>query len=227
MADLTPKVITELPELTSIPDTAAFAVSSGGSSRRTLWSTIKSAFVRRTVTGDAYMGADYTQGYVIMFWQNNADNTQRYGLVVSKTFIGLWDSNANNWVWRTPLMSQALGAWQIEQGGTGANNAADARASLSATAEFNMPTQTNAGSTKQNLTNILIAVRDRMVSENVGTCVFRCIITGATVFSGYAAIWSGGNVVSGMAIGAETAFRFRIAVNSDIVAIAQLNETVI
>lgn len=42
MADLTPKVITELPELTSIPDTAAFAVSSGGSSRRTLWSTIKS-----------------------------------------------------------------------------------------------------------------------------------------------------------------------------------------
>ena len=42
MADLTPKVITELTELTSIPDTAAFAVSSGGSSRRTLWSTIKS-----------------------------------------------------------------------------------------------------------------------------------------------------------------------------------------
>lgn len=132
MAELTPKTITELPELASIPDTAAFAVSSGGSSRRTLWSTIKSAFVRRTVTGDAYMSADYTQGYVIMFWQNNADNTQRYGLVVSKTFIGLWDSNTNNWVWRTPLMSQALGAWQIEQGGTGANNAADARANLQA-----------------------------------------------------------------------------------------------
>lgn len=42
MADLTPKTIGELPELTAIPDTAAFAVSSGGSSRRTLWSTIKS-----------------------------------------------------------------------------------------------------------------------------------------------------------------------------------------
>lgn len=41
MAELTPKVITELPELTSIPDTAAFPVSSGGASHRTLWSTIK------------------------------------------------------------------------------------------------------------------------------------------------------------------------------------------
>lgn len=131
MADLTPKVITELPELTSIPDTAAFAVSSGGSSRRTLWSTIKSAFVRRVLTGgDAYISADYAQNHVITLWQGNEDNTQRYGLVVSKTFIGLWDSNANNWVWRTPLMSQALGAWQLEQGGTGANNAADVRANL-------------------------------------------------------------------------------------------------
>lgn len=133
MAELTPKTITELPELASIPDTAAFAVSSGGSSRRTLWSTIKSAFVRRVNTsGDAFLSADYAQNQPITLWQANADNTQRYGLVVSKTFIGLWDSNANNWVWRTPLMSQALGAWQIEQGGTGANNIATARANLQA-----------------------------------------------------------------------------------------------
>lgn len=228
MANLTPKTITELPELASIPDTAAFAVSSGGSSRRTLWSTIKSAFVRRANTsGDAFLSADYAQNQPITLWQANAGNTERYGLIVAKTYIGLYDSINNTWVWRTPLIPQVLSAWQIEQGGTGANNAADARASLSATAEFNMPTQTNAGSTKQNLTNILIAVRDRMVSENVGTCVFRCIITGTTVFSGYAAIWAGGNVMSGMAIGADIAFRFRIAVNSDIVAIAQLNETVI
>lgn len=133
MADLTPKTITELPELASIPDTAAFAVSSGGSSRRTLWSTIKRAFVRRANTsGDAFLSADYTNDQPITLWQSNPDNTERYGLVVAKTYIGLYDSINNTWVWRTPLIPQVLSAWQIEQGGTGANNAADARTNLQA-----------------------------------------------------------------------------------------------
>lgn len=131
MAELTPKTITELPELTSIPDTAAFAVSSGGYSRRTLWSTIKSAFVRRAVTGgDAFLNADYANNQPITLWQFNADNTERYGLVVSKTFIGLYDLNNTSWAWRTPLMTQLLGAWQIEQGGTGATTAEAARTNL-------------------------------------------------------------------------------------------------
>lgn len=140
MAELTPKVITELPELTSIPDTAAFAVSSGGSSRRTLWSTIKSAFVRRVLTGgDAFLSADYANNQPITLWQANAGNTERYGLIVAKNYIGLYDAINSTWVWRTPLIPQALNAWQIEQGGTGANNAADVRANLQA-AQIIIPT---------------------------------------------------------------------------------------
>lgn len=76
MAELTPKVITELPELTSIPDTAAFAVSSGGSSRRTLWSTIKSA-----VFASLTAASNYTiNGVTFVF--------RKYGRVVVCTTIG-------------------------------------------------------------------------------------------------------------------------------------------
>lgn len=131
MAELTPKTITELPELTAIPDTAAFAVSSGGSSRRTLWSTIKRAVVRRAVTdGDAFLGANFSNEQPLTLWQSNADNSEQYGLIVSKTYIGLYDAINSTWVWRTPIMSQSLGAWQIEQGGTGATTAATARTNL-------------------------------------------------------------------------------------------------
>jgi hypothetical protein len=131
VAELTPKTITELPELTAIPDTAAFAVSSGGSSRRTLWSTIKRAVVRRAVTdGDAFLGANFSSGQPLTLWQSNADNSEQYGLVAAKTYIGLYDAVNSTWVWRTPLMSQNLSTWQIEQGGTGATTAASARSNL-------------------------------------------------------------------------------------------------
>ena len=75
MAELTPKTITELPELTSIPDTAAFAVSSGGASRRVLWSTIKSII----------FGSLSAQAYVI-----NGVNFifRRYGKIVVCTTDG-------------------------------------------------------------------------------------------------------------------------------------------
>lgn len=162
MADLTPKVITELPELTSIPDTAAFAVSSGGSSRRTLWSTIKSAFVRRAVTGgDAFLSADYANDQPLTLWQANADNTERYGLVVSKTYIGLYDAINSTWVWRTPLMADSVSAWGVGQGGTGATSASGAR--------------DNLGITTQNveqLTNDYLNVT--VVRNNAGMKFIRC-----------------------------------------------------
>lgn len=43
MADLTPKTIGELPEATSLSVSDAFPISSGGASKKTLWSTIKAA----------------------------------------------------------------------------------------------------------------------------------------------------------------------------------------
>ena len=175
MAELTPKVITELPELTSIPDTAAFAVSSGGSSRRTLWSTIKSAFVRRAVTGgDAFLSADYANNQPIVLWQVNTDSTEQYGLVVSKTYIGLYDAINSTWVWRTPLMSQSLGAWQIEQGGTGATTAAAARSNLEVPSIHDL---TSAQSYAINGVNfifrrygkIVVCTTDGAVTEEVST----------------------------------------------------------
>ena len=162
MAELTPKVITELPELTSIPDTAAFAVSSGGASRRTLWSTIKSAFVRRAVTGgDAFLSADYANNQPITLLQSNADNSERYGLIVAKNYIGLYDAINSTWVWRTPLMTQPLGAWQINQGGTGATTAASARDNLGITTQ-------NADQLTNSYLN-LVAIRN-----NAGMKFIRC-----------------------------------------------------
>lgn len=76
MADLTPKTITELPELASIPDTAAFAVSSGGASRRVLWSTIKSI-----IFGTLFAAQYYTINGVNFIFR-------RYGKVVVCTTDG-------------------------------------------------------------------------------------------------------------------------------------------
>lgn len=76
MAELTPKTITELPELTAIPDTAAFAVSSGGASRRVLWSTIKSI-----IFGTLFAAQHYTINGVNFIFR-------RYGKVVVCTTDG-------------------------------------------------------------------------------------------------------------------------------------------
>ena len=46
MAELTPKTINELPSATSLSDSDLFAISSGGESKKTLWSTIKTAIER-------------------------------------------------------------------------------------------------------------------------------------------------------------------------------------
>lgn len=43
MAELAPKTINELPEASSLSDSDLFAISSGGTSKKTLWSTIKNA----------------------------------------------------------------------------------------------------------------------------------------------------------------------------------------
>jgi len=104
------------------------AVPSGGTGATTVSGA---PFARKVYpANDVYVSADYSQDMPITIWQNNADSSQRYGLVVSKTYIGLYDTNNGSWVWRTPLMTQSLGAWQIEQGGTGGTTAAAARLNL-------------------------------------------------------------------------------------------------
>ena len=125
-------------------------------------SAAEAAFVRKvTQANDVYVGADYDSNQPITIWQNNADNSQRFGLVVAKTYIGLYDANSASWVWRTPLMAQPLNAWQVEQGGTGATTAASARDNLQITTQ-NVEQLTNS---YLNLT---------VVRNNAGMKFIRC-----------------------------------------------------
>ena len=104
------------------------AVASGGTGATTVSGA---PFVRKVIsTNDVYVSASYDNDQPIAIWQNNADNSQRFGLVVAKTYIGLYDTNNSSWVWRTPIMTQPLGAWQINQGGTGGTTASAARTNL-------------------------------------------------------------------------------------------------
>ena len=68
-------------------------------------------------------------------YQDNANSTT-YTLVVSKSYIGLWNTQTAAWDWRTPLWQADLAniGWPIAQGGTGATTAANARTNLGALA---------------------------------------------------------------------------------------------
>ncbi len=111
-----------LNDITLVDRIAAIIETGGGSG---------TSFVRKvTKANDVYVAADYDHSQPITIWQKNADGTESYGLIISETYIGLWDSNANGWVWKTPLMTQSLSAWQINQGGTGATTAQSAKVNL-------------------------------------------------------------------------------------------------
>lgn len=112
---------------------APIPVASGGTGGT---SAAGAAFVRKvTQSSDAYISANYDSDQPITIWMNSADNSKRYGLVVAKTYIGLYDTNNSTWVWRTPLMTQSIAAWQVDQGGTGATTAANARDNLGITTQ--------------------------------------------------------------------------------------------
>lgn len=78
----------------------------------------------------AFISADYDHDQVLTLWQKKLDDTAQYGLVIAKTYIGLYDSKNSTWLWRTPLMNASMSAWGIGQGGTGGGTAEAARTNL-------------------------------------------------------------------------------------------------
>lgn len=91
----------------------------------------------------AFISADYNHDQVLTLWQKKLDDTAQYGLIIAKTYIGLYDSKNSTWLWRTPLMNTSMSAWGIGQGGTGAGTAAAARTNLEITT-ISVETLTNS-----------------------------------------------------------------------------------
>lgn len=76
----------------------ALKIANGGTGATTITGA---PFVRKHHTDyDVYVTADYDRDQVLSMYQKDADNTHAYGLIVTKTFIGLWDNNTNAFVWR-------------------------------------------------------------------------------------------------------------------------------
>lgn len=131
MAELTPKTISELPTAATLSDGDMIPISSGSTSKKTLWSTIKKYFVRRVKTGnDVYISSNTEAGQFLQVGQveNNVDK----GLIVSDTYVGAYDFTNSEWLWRTPAFSEqgSYAVWPVAMGGTGASTAAGAWSSL-------------------------------------------------------------------------------------------------
>ena len=61
MAELTPKTVNELPSVSSFQDTDLFAIASGGTSKKALWSTIKGTLTLLVYpVGSIYMSVEST-----------------------------------------------------------------------------------------------------------------------------------------------------------------------
>lgn len=78
----------------------ALKIANGGTGATT---TQAAPFVRKLHTDyDVYVTADYDRDQVISMYQSDADHTHAYGLIVAKTFIGLWDNNSHTFLWTIP-----------------------------------------------------------------------------------------------------------------------------
>lgn len=75
----------------------ALKIQNGGTGATTVQDA---PFVRKLHSNyDVYVTADYTRDQVLDIYQDDADGTHRYGLIIAKTFIGLWDNNTSTFVW--------------------------------------------------------------------------------------------------------------------------------
>ena len=166
MADLTPKTIGELPEATSLADANLFPVSASSASKKITWENIKKYFVTKGNTDNTtYISSSTNQPITI--WQN--ENDVRRGLIVSNTYIGLYNSNDSTWVWRTPIFptQAAYTAWPVSMGGTSADTADAARVNLGIDALISNTVIDNNGSGYTDRPTAVGAVWDGMEAGTV------------------------------------------------------------
>lgn len=76
----------------------ALKIANGGTGATTAQAA---PFVRKVHSDyDVYVTADYARDQVLDIYQQDADGTHRYGLIIAKTYIGLWDTSTNQYVWQ-------------------------------------------------------------------------------------------------------------------------------
>lgn len=76
----------------------ALKIANGGTGATTAQAA---PFVRKVHSDyDVYVTADYARDQVLDIYQQDGDGTHRYGLIIAKTYIALWDSAAGQYVWK-------------------------------------------------------------------------------------------------------------------------------